>query len=261
MILVQPTVEYMDTYLAIIKRENMWIEVLDLSFPEVMDSRQLYTYSQQYEPHLCQTLHGAFLDINIASRDREIRRVSQERCRQSCEIAKILGINRVIFSTGVYSDRNIYDWTVINASFFRALANEFDIQICLKNFMDRSPEPLYRLLETAQEPRLKVCLDFGRIMCTQIPIEAWVNLLWDHIGYIHLSERNHLFGGRLALGNGTINNWNRISKLCSKLSLAYQDLPITILVNSPEQLEQSLAFLKGNSHFPFTACTQRSTIV
>ncbi|MCI8493597.1 TIM barrel protein [Anaerotruncus colihominis] len=249
MILVQPAAENMEDYIAIIKRENLWIEILDLSFPEVMDNRELYTYSKKYPPHRCRTLYGAFMDINIASRDQEIRRISQERCRQSCEIAKIFGIRQVIFSTGLYTDRNIYDWIVLNAAFFRGLAIEFDLQIYLKNFMDRSPEPLYRLLETAGEPRLKACLDFGRITHTQFPAEAWVKLLRKHIGYIHLSERNHLFGSRLAFGDGR-NDWERISKLCKLLACEVKDLPVTILAGSPHQLERSLRFLKDHLYFP-----------
>ena len=250
MILVQPAAENMEDYIAIMKRENIWIEILDLSFPEIMGNRELYTYSKKYSPHRCRALRGAFMDVNIASRDQEIRNISRERCRQSCEIAKIFGIRRVIFFTGLYTDRNIYDWTVLNAAFFRGLAIEFDLQIYLKNFMDRSPEPLYRLLEAAGEPRLKACLDFGRITHSQIPVEAWGKLLHEHIGYIHLSERKHLFGSRLAFGDGS-NDWERISKLCEQLSSEIKDLPVTILAGSPRQLERSLQFLKEHSYFPF----------
>lgn len=68
--------------------------------PDILDDQQkqeeIIEYYAKYRTDFSQdTMHGAFLDVNIHSMDSRIREVSVQRVRQSMDIAERMGLRGV----------------------------------------------------------------------------------------------------------------------------------------------------------------------
>ena len=107
------------------------------------------------------TLHGAFLDVVIASQDSFIAEYSRKRVWQSMDIAGKLGVKGVVFHSGLVPgvNNNIYisNWLDKQESLIRSLAKEFaGIEIYMENTHENTPEMLLILAD-----RLRDCKEFS----------------------------------------------------------------------------------------------------
>lgn len=249
-ILIQPQFSQIEEYELLCRTENLQYEILELSFPEVLDSTELDHQISEYSSRKIHSLHGVFLDINVASKEPKVEAVSKERSRQSCEIAKKLGIENIIFHTGFfpYLDDVTYlkEWAERCGIFYSELQKEFGLQIFIENCMDKSPKPLRLLMECT--PSLRVCLDVGHVNYGYTPIEDWFSQLEPYIGYLHFSDNLGVYDNHLPLGEGTCQ-WHKIDRLCRSLK---GDIPVTLEVGGPDCILQSIDYLKRNLFYPFT---------
>ena len=247
---VQPGFARRDEWTAFAEEEGIFYEVIELSvLPFFKDSSEIEAIRRWYgRSGRVRSVHGAFIDVNPASGDDRIRSVSRMRCIESCSLAAELGAENVIFHSscapflrGAYLDR----WADMCAAFYEELAKRFDLRIWIENSQDVDAGPLKELMRRISHPAIGVCLDLGHVHYSYMPMEAWFDSLGSRIGYLHLSDNNGRFDDHLPLGNGTVD-WKKADALWRSLDRA---MPITIETGNPENVRQSLSFLKEHGYF------------
>lgn len=253
MLQLQPTYAKRAEWQTLAAQNGAAFEVLELSMPAAMAAPQ--DYAAQYGWYRAcgrvAALHGAFVDLNPASNDEEIAAVSRRRCRQSCALARELGARYVVFHAGAFpylrADAYLTPWAARTAAFYRELAAEFDLTVCVENAQDIAPLALERLMLAAQDPRVRVCLDLGHANYTATPLTAWFDALGPYIGYLHLSDNGGVYDDHRPLGQGTVD-WPLADALWRGLR---RDIPLTLEVGGPQGAAQSLEFLRRNHYFGF----------
>ena len=250
MILMQPRYACRDQWEALAEQEELFYEALELSMPGMLgpDSGDPKCRDWYRDCGRTHALHGAFMDVNPASGDPAFRALSQQRCRDSCELALAMNVRYVVFHSSAFPFlRGTYleNWAGVCADFYTELAQTYGLVICLENSMDLNPEPLCALLRGTSDPRVQVCLDIGHAHYAQAPLEQWFDELGEHIGYLHLSDNNGQFDEHLPLGMGTVD-WALAQDLWRQLG---RSVPMTLEVGGISGAAQSLAFLKQHGYF------------
>ena len=217
---IQPQYAFRDEWQALAERENLQFEVLDLSMPSALaDEEQHRMY-----------------------------RLSARRCEESCEAALEIGAENIVFHSsalpflgGLYLDV----WAERCAAFFEELAEKYSLRIFIENSQAVSPKPLRMMMDRISNPGIGVCLDIGHVNYTPVPLETWMDTLWDRIGYFHLSDNNGVYDDHLPIGEGTVD-WEKADRLWKQLN---RKVPLTLEVGGPDGVRKSLAFLKGHGYF------------
>lgn len=244
MLQVQPVFKNKGEFEELAKDYNVGFEALELSFANITKEKRDW-----YEScGLVTSYHGAFMNVNPGCGDDRIRDLSRLECKESIENAIKCGAKNVVFhSTCEAFIRGGYMeyWSSLCADFYNSLANEYKINIYIENSMDVDPEPIKLLISKTNNSLVKACLDVGHVNYSRTPIEKWVDVLGDSIGYLHLSDNKGLFDDHMQLGTGNID-WGKTSKLLSYLG---KDIPMTLEVGDIEQIKSSIDFIKGNHYF------------
>ncbi len=249
---VQPRFDFRDEWEVLAAKENLSYEALDFSTqPALIESGLFEEYLEWYGScGRTTSIHGYFIDVNPASGDPEFRKLSQERCRKSCETAVSLGAKNVVFHSscfpflrGVYLDV----WSKRCADFFQELAAEHDLNIFIENSPDIDPQPLAALMKRIEDKRVGVCLDIGHANYSSCGINRWFEELSDWIGYLHLSDNRGIYDDHLPLGEGTVD-WEEADRLWKGLN---RDTHITLEINGLVAAGRAVAFLKDKGYFGY----------
>ena len=247
---IQPIFEQREQWQALAERENLFYEALEPSMPQMVNGNTLLEWCCGWLRRSGRTksLHGAFIDINVASGDPMARALSQRRCRESCSEAVMSGAKNVVFHSscfpylrGAYLD----NWAGLCADFYQSLAEGYQMNIFVENSFDLDPQPIAALMRRVTDPRVGVCLDFGHAHYSRAPIRDWFDALGDRIGYLHLSDNNGSFDEHLPLGRGTVD-WEEASALWQTLG---RDVLMTLEVGGSDGVEESLRYLKEHKLF------------
>jgi len=202
--------------LALAERFGLALEIQAFMDPQVLAGDWL-GLARQYENALrgravSRTLHGAFVDLVLASPDPAIAATSQQRYRQSLEIAARLEASHVVFHTN-YSPLSHYPgypdlWIERQLPAWQPLidlARQDGITILLENTWDDAPDVLLTLVQQIASPQVKICLDIGHInIYSKLSIAHWLDVLGDHIAYLHLNNNNGLVDLHQSLRRGSI---------------------------------------------------------
>ena len=247
---IQPLKADYETYEAIAKRYGAGFELLELSAPPCMwNEMAAEEFVSFYSNNpLMQSLHGVFIDINPASGDLDFRSLSRKRSHQSCRLAQRLGVKSVVFHSSCFPNiRGAYmqNWASVCADFYLELAETYGLKIYLENSADFDPTPLCTLMQMVNSEDVKVCLDYGHAFVSRVPIATWFSELGDNIAYLHLSDNNGSFDDHLPLGQGKID-WFEADALYRSLE---RNVPMTLEVGGPKDIEASFAYLKQNKLF------------
>jgi len=163
-------------------------------------------------------IHGVFMDMVTASRDAKIANVTRERILQNIEIAKQLKAKIVTFcscfnpciatgSSGYvdgYKQRQIKFWSEI----LKSIADS-SLILVFENLWEPKPELVRDVLDGVNSENFKALLDTGHAnIYSKIPIERWIEILADHLAYIHLNDNRGNIDNNLVPGEGNIK-WNR----------------------------------------------------
>jgi len=251
---VQPHYSNKEEWRDLARRFDLKYEVLELSGPLVLniDERPIKMIERYRQSGLVTSLHGCFIDVNPGSGDILFRRLSCQRMRESCLLAKLLGAKNVVFHSACASFLRggyMQSWADKTAEFLMELASEFDFDFFVENSMDVDPVPIVELMRRIDNPRVGVCLDIGHTQYSRTPLEGWIDALGDRIGYIHLSDNDGLFDDHLPMGRGCID-WEKADRLYRALG---RDMPITIETNTIEDVKRSLEYLGQRGLFGIDA--------
>ena len=196
---------------------------------------------------LVSALHGAFIDVNPASGDAELRALSQKRCEDSCRLAKRLGADAVVFHSSCFPFlRGSYlaQWADCCGAYYSALAERWQLSVLIENAADVDPEPLAALMAHCS-PQVGVCLDIGHANYSRCTPEVWFDALGSNIRHLHLSDNLGSFDDHLPLGRGTVD-WKKIDALFRRAGTVER---LTLEVGDTDGVRASLDYLRQNHLF------------
>ena len=247
---LQPRIAELEQWSKLARWENAVFEVIDPFLgPDIGTlGKQLCIAEQYRKTGLTASVHGAFIDVNPASGDPDIRELSRRRCRESCEIAMALGAGNLVFHSSAFPFlRGAYleNWAACCADFYEELAADYPVRICLENAQDLDPTPLRKLMERVRSDRISVCLDIGHANYSRTPVGQWFDQLGEWIQYMHLSDNLGEFDDHLPLGQGCVD-WELVNRHWKALG---KDIPVTLETGTLEATGQSVAFLRNHRYF------------
>lgn len=250
MLQIQPRFEEREAWDALAKRENLRYEVLELSTPPALDRAGLAASCHEWyrAGKRVGSLHGAFIDVNPASRDTACRALSQRRCRESCAVAVMIGAKNVVFHSSCFPyqrGEHLDAWADACIEFYQALANQHQLNIFIENSADVDPQPLMTLMKRKKSANIGVCLDVGHANYSRVPLAQWFDALGEHIGYLHLSDNRGLYNEHLPIGEGTVD-WTAADSLYRRLG---KDVPVTLAVEGIDSTRRSLRYLRERGLF------------
>lgn len=254
-----PKKEEIGKTLELSARYNAAFEYNDFFVPDVLDSpfridELISFYMKLPRDRSNDTMHGAFLDITLHSSDARIRKISDERMRQSMDIAMAMGLRGVIFHTNFiatfYDEQYRQNWLDKNIAYFTALAEEYpNIEIYIENMFDLEPD-LFTAFGKATEhcATLSLCLDIAHAHLSRVPIEEWLAQARPFIHHVHINDNDGYHDLHQAVGQGCIN-WKTFDSGMRELQH-----PVSLLIetSSVESQRQSLLYLEKNHIYPFT---------
>lgn len=247
---LQPQGADLEQWVMLAGEESAAFEVMDpFSLSGIGDSEKRSQIAQQYrETGLAASLHGAFIDVNPVSGDPEFRKLSRQRCRESCEIASVLGADNLIFHGSAFPFlRGAYleNWAACSASFYEELVQMYPVRIYIENAQDLDPVPLRKLMEAVRSDRIGICLDIGHIHYSRVPVSRWFEELGQWVQYLHLSDNAGEFDDHLPIGQGCID-WGLVNQLWESLG---RDIPITLETGDLKSTRESIRFLRQHRYF------------
>ena len=247
---LQPQAADLEQWVRLAQQEHAEFEVMDPVFVTGIGDfgKHQKTAEQFRKTGMVRSVHGAFIDVNPASGDPDIRNLSRQRCRESCEIASALGAGNLVFHSSAFPFlRGAYleNWAAGCAAFYEELAQQHPLRICIENAQDVDPTPLRKLMERIRSDRIGVCLDIGHVHYSRAPVTAWFEELGEWIAYLHLSDNLGEFDDHVALGKGSID-WDLVHGLWKSLG---RDIPITLETGDLNSTKESIRFLREHQYF------------
>ena len=250
MLQIQPSYHNKEAWLSLANRHSFAFETHELTRilatePADEIERCLDWYSAC---GLTASVHGAYIDVNPFSADRDFALLSKKRVHESCAMAVRVHASNIVFHCscfpflrGDYLARH----AELAASFYAEIAAQYGLHVFLENSMDLDPDPLAEIMQHADRRYVNCCLDIGHANYSRAPLEKWFETLGDRIGYLHLSDNHGLFDEHLPLGAGTVP-WEKADGLYRSLN---QNIPVTLETGTVENTERSAQFLAEHGYF------------
>ncbi len=248
--LIIPDPEHIEGSAELAKKYGAAFEYNDFYFPSIYSEKarldeRIEKYSSLPRDRSRDTMHGAFLDIAIASLDKTIREHSRALISQSFDIADRLGLRGVVFHTGLIPSLNYggYQAAWLNAAeeTFRPLCEKHPgITAYIENTFEYDPNVFSLLMERMSDvPNFKLCLDYAHASLSPTPTEVWIKELAPHIGHIHINDNDLVRDLHQAPGEGKID-FKHFKELCGKYGV---NCPILLELNGIEKQKKALEFM------------------
>ena len=254
-----PDPERLDQSAALAEEYGAFFEYNDFYEPAVLDdpaecARRIRRYEALGRDRSLDTVHGAFLDVTVHSSDPRIRRVSEQRVRQSMDIARSLGVRGIVFHTGTIPNfRSGYysrGWLERNHAFWTEICGEYpELEVLMENMFDME----YTLLASlsplmAGSKNFGVCLDYAHARVFGGDPDQWLMALAPYVRHMHINDNDGLDDQHRAVGDGVID-WQRFDRCVSKAGIRPS---VLVETRSLELQRKSLQFMQANGIYPFT---------
>jgi len=226
-------------------------EYNDFVFPQMYDDaegiqRRIEVYKELNRDRTKDTMHGAFLGLDLAAIDPVIRARSRELYRQSMSIANHLGIKGVVFHTGLIGslklDYYLNNWLEETVAFWTDICAIYpELMVYMENSFEQDPDIFIRLMDRMKNvPNFKLCLDYGHAILTTTPIEEWVKRLSPFIGHMHLNDNDLIDDLHLVPGQGKIDfiKWKRLMEENNI------DTSVLLEINGCDRATQALEYMR-----------------
>ena len=231
--LIIPQINNIDESLKLAEKYGFGFEFNDFFFPDVLDDKSrtdelIEKYKACGLPEYC-TMHGAFFDVLIFSDDREIRRISEMRIRQSLDIARRLEVKGVVFHTNhtphITTKLYLNNWLDRNEDFWRRILAEYpDVRVYMENMFDDSPRLLSLLASRmADVSSFGVCFDYAHAVIFGSDID------WQKSGAHKLIIHNQPRGSAVAVRERVNAHKFRVSP-CSKFNWINADSVLEFVI-------------------------------
>jgi len=222
------------------------LELIRFSVADTLDRLDAAIQEVDYDCPL--TVHGPFLDLNPATWDSEVRRVTALRFHQAWCAGRALGAEKLVLHTGFMPRANVIEgWAPRVADFFgEFMATHGDMPVALENVLDPYWEPMLEVWQRVRHPGFGLCLDVGHAHCYSLQAAtAWADGLLPALTHVHLHD-NHgprpldaVADAHLALGDGTLPLKPLMAILGQRSDLTY-----TIECASRDAVRKSLEALE-----------------
>lgn len=241
-----PDLEHFEEWTAL----EIPFEYNDFMMPGILDQkeeteRRIREYLQPKRDRSKDTLHGPFLDITVHSADSLMRRVSDYRIRQVCEIALRLQVKAIILHTNFIP--NFYDgnyrqgWIDRNEEYMTALLEDYpELYIYMENMFDEEPDCLIALAGRMKEKRFRICLDVAHANISKTDISLWQAACAPYISHYHINDNHGYIDEHLPVGDGEIP-WEKVFPNLNR------DASVLVEVGSLEKYKKSVKFISGIS--------------
>ena len=227
------------------------LEYNDFFSPDIYDNdeeieRLISFYKSISRDRSGDTLHGAFIGLDISSADIVLRERSRALFRKSMQIAKRLGVKGVVFHTGLLGGLNLRSfadrWLEKSKGFLRELAGEFpDTEIYIENTFEQEPYVFEKLAkELADVKNFGLCIDYAHASLTKVPASEWIETLAPYIRHIHVNDNDLQNDLHLAVGDGKID-FARFKFLLAKYC---PDVSVLVEVGSTDKARRSIEYLE-----------------
>lgn len=253
-----PDIDNLEKTMELARKYNACFEYNDFFLTQVLDDeielkRRIQIYKSLDRDRSRDTLHGVFLDIVIHSQDKKIRKVSEERVRQSLTIAQELGIRAVVFHTNLiasfYADFYLQGWLDASVTFWKKMLAEYtSLEIYIENMFENRIEDLKKLAEAmSDEPRFGICLDYAHSQLYGKDGKNWIIEMAPYIRHCHIND-NDLFDDRhWEVGSGKLD-WSFFDKAIKENQI---DASVLIEVKDLEVWKNSAEFIKRSGIYPY----------
>jgi sugar phosphate isomerase/epimerase len=255
-IFVQPVDEDFEEYLEYAETNGFNLEIASFAFADVLDGNWQKLVNK-YKDRLrgfkgLISIHAAFQDLLLHSRDKKVSGVAKERFHLNLKIAKELDAQYVVFHTNlnplIRHKSYLENWVKQNALFWTEALSEYDVIILFENLWEPNPELMARLLQKINSPRFKICFDTGHWnIFSEVSMRDWFSVLGENIAYIHVNDNKKDMDNELVPGEGNVN-WQEFSDLIEEKKLKPE---IVFEVGALEKAKKALAYFEKNKIYPF----------
>ena len=250
MLQIQPSYHEKETWVGLAARLSCTFEVHELTRLQATESAEEFERCLDWYASCCLTgsVHGAYLDINPFSADRDMAALSEKRVHESCASAVRVNASDIVFHCSCFPflrGNYLVQHAERAAAFYMEIAGQYGLRVFLENSFDLDPDPLAAIMKHADPRFVNCCLDIGHANYSRVPLEKWFDALGDRIGYLHLSDNHGQFDEHLPLGAGTVP-WEKADRLYRDLN---QKVPVTLETGTVENTERSARFLSEHGYF------------
>lgn len=250
--LIVSKVDKLDEYTQLAKEYDVSFEINDFFDPEILnDKKQLEAVMDTYKKvgipkH--STMHGAFLDLAIFSREDKIREWSEFRMEQSMQIAKDLGVEGVVFHTnynpGIPGEQYREYLVHSSAEYITKLLEKYpQIQIYMENMFENRPDVLEGISKRLESyPNYGVCLDWAHVNVYGDVKEEWIEKLRTYVRHLHINDNDLVTDLHLPVGDGRID-WKQFFGYYRDY---FEDCSVLIETNEPCNQRKSLEYIRKN---------------
>lgn len=151
-------------------------------------------------------LHAPFAELCPCAIDPLVREVARKRFLQTAELARKLGIRRIVVHGGFIPKVYFPQWyTEQSTRFWTDLLTELpkEMTLALENVLEPSPELLTQIAAQVDDPRFGLCLDVGHANTVGTP-SVWLEPMRPWLRHVHLHDNNGAWDDHAPLGAGTI---------------------------------------------------------
>ncbi len=170
-------------------------------------------------------LHGPFTEIHPSAIDHMARELAMRRLNEAYDVARALGINRMVVHTGWLPFIYFKEWYVKKgAQFWEEFMHDkpADFSIYIENVLEDEPYMLLELVKNIENPAIRLCLDIGHanaMTSAEIPVTKWIEHLNQRIGHFHLHNNDGRSDSHGAFCEGSMDMkeiFGRISDFCAE---------------------------------------------
>ena len=231
----------------ILKETGAGLECIEFSVSDNLD--RLDERLPRFEKRLKEmnvsrlTLHGPFLDLNPASYDSHVAKVTRLRFEQAYAAARKLGADKLVLHTGfIYRVHLPEGWAGRTADFFNEfLEGKSGITVCLENVYDPVPRIMIEVKKRVRSSDFSLCLDIGHAHCnSDVPLDEWIEAFAPYTTHIHVHDNDKSWDNHQGLGKGTIDLGNVMPLLKSSIP----DASVTIECSEPGDILTTYRVLK-----------------
>ena len=196
-------------------------------------------------------VHGPFTELIPCAIDERARELAMKRHMESIEICRKLGVRKLILHSGwipsMYFpswqvERSVEYWKKLVTKASAAVTNPAKagaavtnrakagaatpgtgaapgetFTICVENVFEPEPDTLIEIIDGANDPRLKICLDVGHANAVKTTgiVEEWIEKMGERIGHFHLHNNDGGSDSHGELTDGALD-MERILRLAEK---------------------------------------------
>lgn len=153
-------------------------------------------------------LHAPFNELHPCAIDPLARELAARRFHQALALAKDYDCCKVVIHGGFLPHAYYPSWYVPESiSFWQEFMKTAPegIQIVLENVLEDKAEYLLDIVQTVNDPRLRLCLDIGHANAySKEPVEKWVESWGSWIGHFHIHNNDGTWDSHSPLDCGSI---------------------------------------------------------